>query len=60
MVVGLVDIFIRRTGKVHLPQFVFCDIAEHQATHARVLLDDLGKFLLRQVPPFQYAFAFLW
>jgi hypothetical protein len=60
MVVGLVDILIRRTVKVHLPQLVFRDIAKHQAPHARILPDDLGKLQLRQVPPFQYAFAFLW
>jgi hypothetical protein len=59
MVVGLVDILVRRTGKVHLPQFVFRDIAEHQAAHAWVLLDDLGKLLLRQIPPFQYTFTLL-
>jgi hypothetical protein len=59
MVVGFVDIIIARPGKVHLPQFVFRDIAEHEAAHTGVLLDDIGKLLLRQVPSFQYAFTFV-
>ena len=50
MVVCLVDIIVTWPGKVHFPQFVFCDITEHQTAHARVLLDDLGKLPFRQVP----------
>jgi len=45
VVVCLVNLFKNGVGKVHLTQFVFGDVPQHQAPHTWILLDDLRQFL---------------
>jgi hypothetical protein len=46
VIVSLEDVRKNGVGKVHLPEFVFRDIAKHEPSHARILADDLSKFIL--------------
>ena len=60
VVILLVHVGEAVCGEVHFPQFVLCNVAEHQSPHAWVQVNDLGQFLLSKLPTPQNAFTLFW
>jgi hypothetical protein len=47
VVVCFVNFFKNGVRKVHLAQFVFRNVTQHQTTHTGIFPDDFRQFLLR-------------